>query len=65
MGNVIDSGVGDGQSDDVKWMNTPNSTIFNDSYISSIYENLPKFDGTEIPEVDKVVMLFNLYTIFG
>ena len=45
MGNVLEIGSND---EDLKWLNLPNSTVFNDAYITSVYENLPKFNGTDI-----------------
>eukprot|EP01041_Mallomonas_annulata_P001367 gene1367-2639_t len=47
MGNVLDVTVAAGD-EDIKWLNVPNSNIFNDSYINGEYENLPKFDGTDV-----------------
>ena len=49
MGNVLDiPKTGDAHAEDVEFLNKPNSTIFNDAYVSAVYESLPKFDGTEL-----------------
>jgi hypothetical protein len=52
MGNVLETESND---EDIKWLNLPNSTVFNDTYVGSVYENLPKFSGTEIPSSKKVI----------
>ena len=56
MGNVLDGTAGDNSLDDNKWINTPNSVLFNDAFISSVYDNLPKVDGTEIKSSSDQVM---------
>lgn len=54
MGNVLD--VVKGRSDnsdeeDLEYLCTQNSAIFNDGYLSEIFERLPEFDGTSMSEV--------------
>ena len=53
MGNVLDvaKGAGDTYTEDLKWLGIQNSAIFNDAYVSEIYQSLPAFEGTEIVEV--------------
>jgi hypothetical protein len=54
MGNVLDvaKGAGDTYTEDLKWLGIQNSAIFNDAYVSEIYQSLPVFEGTEIVEVN-------------
>ena len=52
MGNVLDiPKSGDNISPDTEWLNLQNSAIFNDAYVAGIYDELPKFEGTEIDKV--------------
>jgi len=51
MGNVLDTPrTGDVHSEDIDFLSKPSSTLFNDAYVNSVYENLPKFGGTNIPQ---------------
>lgn len=51
MGNVLDhpKATGDTLSDDLKWLSTQNSSLFNDTYVAGVYDTLPPFAGTDIP----------------
>jgi hypothetical protein len=59
MGNVLDTpcGIEDSSISDSDWLNVQNSTFFNESYLSDMYDQLPLFEGTEIA---KKVMNFYL-----
>ena len=53
MGNVLQT-VGQrtdlSDEEDLQYLCLQNSSIFNDSYVSEIFENLPEFDGTILPD---------------
>jgi hypothetical protein len=54
MGNVLDvvkSKSDNSDEEDLEYLCTQNSAIFNDGYLGEIFESLPEFDGTEIPDV--------------
>ena len=54
MGNAAIQGEKDADSclnEDLEWLNIQNSAIFNDSYVASVYEKLPAFEGTALSNV--------------
>lgn len=53
MGNVLTMDTAKSSSDyqdDLKWLSVQNDAIFNDSYLAEVFESLPQFEGTIIPE---------------
>jgi hypothetical protein len=47
--------------DDFSCLEIQNSAIFNDTYVAEIFEQLPEFEGTELEEVIKnLILLFQL-----
>jgi len=52
MGNVLDGpkSSGDIHTEDLKWLSVQNDAIFNDAYVAEVFENLPIFEGTQLPE---------------
>ena len=63
MGNAIlgeKENADNCQSEDLEWLNIQNSAIFNDAYVSSVYEKLPAFEGTALPNVIEYFDLCNL-----
>lgn len=40
----------DSQTSDLRWLGVQNSSLFNSSFLAENYEELPDYDGTEIPE---------------
>ena len=53
MGNVLEAESLDSVAEDDKWMKMSNSNILNDSYISTVYDTLPKFLGTDLVKVKR------------
>ena len=54
MGNVLETGGPQSDAtdeEDLVYLCVQNSSIFNDGYLSEVYESLPEFDGTDLPEV--------------
>ena len=53
MGNVLDvvKEEGDANEEDIQYLSTQNSAIFNEGYLEEIFDSLPEFEGTLIPEV--------------
>jgi hypothetical protein len=54
MGNVLTcddttKALNDYQ-EDLKWLSVQNDAIFNDSYLAEVFDNLPEFEGTKLPE---------------
>ena len=52
MGNVVNTPLvsNDGESaaaNDQEWLNLQSSACFNAQYVSSVYNTLPKYEGTE------------------
>jgi hypothetical protein len=48
MGNVLESTAECNSAEDFEWLNIQNSAIFNESYLSEVYETLPLFEGTDL-----------------
>ena len=54
MGNVLDvvkSKTDNSDEEDLEYMCTQNSAIFNDGFLGEIFESLPEFEGTVIADV--------------
>eukprot|EP01041_Mallomonas_annulata_P000210 gene210-379_t len=75
MGNVLETPKsGDVHHDDSSWLGTHHSAIFNEAYVASVYEDLPKFEDTEVDKNDtevtnsaitEVVKIVRLMEIFS
>ena len=55
MGNVLD--VPKSGDDDVLWLGTHHTAIFNNAYVASVYKDLPKFDDTDVDKVNNICEL--------
>lgn len=56
MGNALEThsisgDEGDVEKDDQRWLSVQNDALINDSYVASVFDNLPKYDDTLPVEV--------------
>ena len=56
MGNALETcsiseDGGDVEKDDQRWLSVQNDALINDSYVASVFDSLPKYDGTLPVEV--------------